>query len=188
MHKRYFVVLVIAAMLLAAMGCSKTEQEQTAQKSAPEDVTTLKIYPLDSTAGLITRSSDEITVKIDPDVSSDGNGSLMIEASDSAHVRLFDVGDLDVENARLTYRARIRTEGVEGRVYLEMLCHFPGMGDFFSRGLPAALSGTNNWVTVETPFFLKAGENPDDVKLSIVFDGTGTAWIDDIQLIQGPVQ
>jgi hypothetical protein len=188
MRTRYFVVLVMAAMLLAAMGCSKNDQEQTAQKDAPKDVSTLKIYPLDSAAGLITRSSDKITVAIDPDVSSDGNGSLRIEASDSAVVRLFDAGDLDIENARLTYRARIRTEGVEGQVYLEMLCHFPGMGDFFSRGLPAALSGTNNWVTVETPFFLKTGENPDNVKLNLVFDGSGTAWIDDIQLMQGPLQ
>ena len=188
MRIRDFVVLAMVATLLTAAGCSKTEQEQAAEEEVPEDVSTLKIYPLDSSAGLITQSDDRVSLHIDADVSSDGNGSLRIETNDSAVVRLFDAGDLDIENARLTYRAKIRTEAVEGKVYLEMLCHFPGMGDFFSRGLPAALSGSNNWVTVETPFFLKAGENPDNVKLNLVFDGSGTAWIDDIQLLRGPLQ
>jgi hypothetical protein len=41
-------------------------------------------------------------------------------------VRLFEVGDIDIENARLIYQARIRTEGVEGQVYLEMGCLFSG--------------------------------------------------------------
>jgi hypothetical protein len=185
MKTRYLIPILIVALLLTIAYCSKKAEEE---KAPPEpDVTTLKIYPLDSPAGLITQSDEMITVEIDPDISSDGNGSLRIEAADSTNLRLFDAGDLDVEDARLTYRARIRTESVVGKVYLEMLCHFPGMGDFFSRGLPGAMSGTNDWVTVETPFFLKAGENPDVVKLNLVFDGSGIVWIDDIRLLKGPL-
>jgi hypothetical protein len=59
-------------------------------------------------------------------------------------VRLYEVGDINIEGARLIYRARVRTEDVEGQVYLEMWCHFPGKGEFFSRGLKSPLSGTTN--------------------------------------------
>jgi hypothetical protein len=133
--------------------------------------------------GIITRSG----VRIDRDNSSDGNGSLRITSVKPTVIRLFEIGDVDIENARLVYQARLRTAHVEGQVYLEMWCHFPGKGEFFSRGLQAPLTGTTEWTTKETPFFLKKGENPDNVKLNLVVNGKGTAWIDDIRLLKGPL-
>ncbi|MGZ3536392.1 MAG: hypothetical protein ACXU9K_14330, partial [Thermodesulfobacteriota bacterium] len=127
-------------------------------------------------------------VQFDKEVSSDGNGSLKITATEPTVVRLFELGDIDVENARLIYQAKVRTEGVEGQVYLEMWCHFAGKGEYFSRGLQTPLTGTTNWTTEETPFFLKKGENPDNVKLNLVINGKGTAWIDDIRVLKGPLQ
>jgi hypothetical protein len=100
---------------------------------------------------------------------------------------LYEVHNLAVEDARLIYQARVRTEGIVGQVYLEMWCHFPGKGEFFSRGLQNSLTGSNEWVTMETPFFLKKGEKPDSVKLNLVVNGKGTAWIDDIRLLKGPL-
>jgi hypothetical protein len=47
------------------------------------------------------------------------------------------------------------------------------------------LTGTTDWTTAETPFLLKRGENPDNVKLNLVIDGKGTVWIDDIRLMNG---
>ena len=134
---------------------------------------------MDSTEGIISLES----VQVDKVVSNDGNGSLRINANKSLVVQLIETGDLDVEDARLIYQAKIRTEEIEGQAYLEMWCHFPGKGEFFSRGLQSPLSGTQAWTTAETPFFLKQGENPDYVKLNLVIDGTGTAWIDDIHLL-----
>jgi hypothetical protein len=128
---------------------------------------------MDSMEGIITRSN----VGIDKNISSDGNGSLRITSTKPSVVRLFETGDIDVENARLIYQARVRTENVDGHVYLEMWCHFPGKGEFFSRGLQTPLTGTTEWTTEETPFFLKKGENPDNVKLNLVIKGKGTAWI-----------
>jgi hypothetical protein len=80
----------------------------------------------------------------------------------------------------------LRTEGVVGEVFLEMWCHFPGQGEFFSRGLQTQLSGDNSWVSQETPFFLNEGENPDNVKINVVIKGSGTVWIDDIKLLKAP--
>ena len=67
-----------------------------------------------------------------------------------------------------------------------MYCHFPGKGDAFSRGLQTPLTGNTDWVTEEIPFFLRKGENPDNVRLNLVIDGSGTAWIDEIRLLKGP--
>ena len=105
--------------------------------------------------------------------------------SEPTVVRLYEARDLNIENARLIYQAKVRTEGVEGQVYLEMWCHFPGKGEFFARGLQSTLTGSNNWATMETPFFLKKGEKPDYIKLNLVINGKGTAWIDDIRLLKG---
>jgi hypothetical protein len=147
-------------------------------------VVELKKFPIDSLEGIMTQSG----VQFDKEVSSDGNGSLKIIATEPTVVRLFELGDIDIENARLIYQAKVRTEGVEGQVFLEMWCHFPGKGEFFSRGLQTPLTGTTNWATEETPFFLKKGENPDNVKLNLVINGKGTAWIDDIRVLKGPLQ
>lgn len=147
------------------------------------DVTILKQFPMDNMDGIVTQSG----IQIDEQISSDGNGSLRIEATERTTVRLFETGDIDIENARLIYQARLRTEDVEGQVYLEMWCHFAGVGNAFSRGLLTPLTGTTEWTTEEIPFFLKKGENPDNVKLNLVINGKGTVWIDDIRLLKGPL-
>jgi hypothetical protein len=65
----------------------------------------------------------------------------------------------------------------------------PGGGgrEAFSRDLQSPLSGSNEWSTEETLFFLQAGQRPDNVKLKLVVDGQGTVWIDDIRLTSGPL-
>ena len=160
-------------MVLVLLSCSNPSKQ----------IIELKRFSMDSMEGIITRSN----VGIDKDISSDGNGSLKMTTTKPTVIRLFETGDIDVENARLIYQARLRTENVEGKVYLEMWCHFPGKGEFFSRGLQTPLTGTTEWTTEETPFFLKKGENPDNVKLNLVINGKGTAWIDDIRLSRGPL-
>ncbi len=171
---RYVALWMCVIFILVLAGCSKPSQE----------VVELKKFPIDSLEGIITQSG----VQFDKEVSSDGNGSLKITTPEPTVVRLFELGDMGVENARLIYQAKVRTEGIEGQVYLEMWCHFPGKGEYFSRGLQTPLTGATNWTTEETPFFLKKGEHPDNVKLNLVINGKGTAWIDDIRVLKGPLQ
>jgi hypothetical protein len=68
-----------------------------------------------------------------------------------------------------------------------MWCNFAGRGEYFARALQAPLSGSTEWTSQETLFFLKKGDNPDNVKLNVVIDGTGTVWVDDVRLIKGPL-
>jgi hypothetical protein len=151
---------------------------------ASEPLTELSRFPLDSLEGVIMNGG----IRLDKTISSDGNGSLKFEAKKPEVIPLFRLQDIDIENARLIYQARLRTENVEGQVYLEMWCHFYGKGEFFSRDLQTPLRGTVDWTTEETSFFLKKGENPDSVSLNLVINGKGTVWIDDIRLLKGPLR
>ena len=169
---RGFIVWVSLFIFLPFMGCQKS--------GATADV--LKRIPVDNMDGVITRDG----VSFDNAVSSDGKGSLKITASEPASIRLYEVRDVNIENARLTYRARVKTENVAGEAYLEMWCVFPGMGEYFSRSLQSPLMGTSDWSTIETPFFLRKGQRPELIKLNIVLSGPGTLWVDDISLIKGP--
>jgi hypothetical protein len=174
MNKRDWVGYLLLAMLSILASCSKPAQE----------VSELKSFPMDTLEGIITQSG----VQLDRNISSDGKGSLRITAMEPTVVRLFEIDGIDVDHARLIYRAKVRTEAMEGQAYLEMWCHFPEKGEFFSRSLQSPLTGTTNWTTEETPFFLKKGEKPDLVKLNLVINGKGTTWIDDVRLLKGPLQ
>ena len=165
-------VAIIILAVFSLPGCSDKHSETTE----------LKHYPLNSLEGLITQSGRTV---LDTTKSADGNVSLRINATEPTTVRLFETGDLDVENTLLIYSAKIRTEDVQGKVYLEMWCDFPGKGEFFSRAIQSALSGTNDWTSQQTPFVLKKGQNPENIKMNLVIDGEGTVWIDDVRLTKG---
>lgn len=140
----------------------------------------IRRFSLDTLEGVIQGTG----VEIDKHVKAEGAGSLKVTVGEPSIIRLFETGPLDIEEATLVYRAKLRTENALGNVYLEMWCHLPGKGEFFSRGLASPLRGTNDWSTQETPFFLKKGEKPDNVKLNIVSEGPGVVWIDDIRLLR----
>ncbi|MBD3234116.1 MAG: hypothetical protein GF315_10385 [candidate division Zixibacteria bacterium] len=171
MKRNVYVRIIIYSMfVLLAIGCSNKDSQ----------VVELQNYPLDGLAGVITKAN----IELDKEISSDGNGALLIHATEHATIRLIETGDIDVEQARLIYKAQLKTEDFQGQAYLEMLCHFPGKGEFFSRDLQSPIRGSTDWVSEETPFYLRKGENPDNVKLNLVIEGSGTVWIDNIKLLK----
>ena len=161
----------ICFLVCFVIGCSK----ERAQK-----VVEIKHYPVDNMDDLIHKSD----VEIDKQISSDGNGSLKITTEGTTVIQLYETGKIDIKHPRLVYQAKVRTEAVEGKVFIEMWCHFDGQGEFFSRAIQSALTGSNEWASQETPFLLDSGQNPDNVKLNIVINGKGTVWIDDIHLLK----
>ncbi|MEW5818637.1 MAG: hypothetical protein AB1782_00470 [Cyanobacteriota bacterium] len=146
----------------------------------------LKSYPVNSLNEIISKIKQ---IQIDEQVSSDGKASLKIKATEPLVINLFKTGDIDIEDAKLIYKAKIKTENFKGQAYLEMWCGFDGKGRFFSRDLASPVKGnTKGWIQEETPFFLKKGENPNDVELNLVINGTGTVWIDDVKLVKAPLK
>lgn len=55
-------------------------------------------------------------------------------------------------------------------------------------GAKLGLTGSEGWATYQAPFFLKAGQNPDLLKLNVVVEGRGRVFIKDVRVIRGPPQ
>jgi hypothetical protein len=119
-------------------------------------------------------------------VSADG-GAWKVTDNGTERTRLFVVQEGLCDACMLSYRARLRTENLQGRAFLEMWVHVPGKGDFFSKGFDKALRGTVAWEEIEVPFRLEEGQKPDVVRLNLVVEGGGTAWIRDIELWKIPL-
>lgn len=175
MNKKALMSSISIAAALVVAGCGGNSSKKA---------TELAGFPLDDMRKVITRSN----VQIDKEISSDGKGSLRVTSSDSNVFRLFETGDVDVENARLIYQARVRAEDVEGQVFLVMECHFPGKGDVIASDAQTPLTASTEWTTEEVSFPLNEGENPDNVKLHLVVKGKGTVWIDDVRLLKAPLE
>ncbi len=143
----------------------------------------IKKIQLNSHSEVLARKN----VSTDRDITADGNGSLKIDVRGTQTHKLYRLGDIDLEEAFLVYQAALRTENLDGEVFLEMICYFQAKGEFFSRNYDSALSGTNDWTVRSTPFKLLAGQNPDVVELNINVSGSGTVWVDDIKLLKRPL-
>jgi hypothetical protein len=115
------------------------------------------------------------------------DGSV-IDSSEEQTVRLFEVVDPQTEACLLANRAKIRTEGLAGRAYLEMWCRLPGRGEFFSKSLNQAVKGTTDWGSYENPFYLEKGQRPDLIKLNLVVEGRGKVRIRDVELLKTPLR
>jgi hypothetical protein len=111
----------------------------------------------------------------------------MVKSTKEQIIRLFEVAEPAVEDCKVIYRAKLKTEDLSGPAYLEMWCRFPGLGEAFSRGLDNQVTGSNDWASYEIPFFLKKGEKPDLIKLNLVVKGSGKVWIKDVELLKGPL-
>ena len=63
-----------------------------------------------------------------------------------------------------------------------------GGGQYFSRGMNSVVTGTMDWSTLQTPFFLQPGQSAKRVTLNIVIKGKGTVWVDDVHLAKEPLK
>jgi hypothetical protein len=144
-----------------------------------------QVYQLDSLDGVLKQDG----LEFDSVISSDGKGSLKMTTGslEKKTFRLLETGPVHVENRTLVYAAKLKSDLSSGRAYLEMWCDIPGKGEFFSRGLAQPISGTTQWTHAQIPFRLEAGQAPENVKLNLVVEGTGTVWIDDIKLLSNPL-
>jgi hypothetical protein len=171
--KRAFLFIFFALLLTA---CRRSQVD-----TAPP--IELKHFALDSLEGVRATTG----VSFDQNISSDGKGSLRVDAAGPMIVPLFEVTDVSIENAILIYQATLQSEKLDGQAYLEMWVRLPGKGEFFSRGLDRPITGTTSWMTVATPFFLQAGQKPDLIRLNLAVQGKGRVWIDDIHLKRAPL-
>jgi hypothetical protein len=126
------------------------------------------------------------TIQTDIQVKAEGKGSIKITTPWPTTICLGEVTSLDVENAKLLYKAKVKSD-LDGSAFLEMWAHVHG-GQFFSRGMKDVVSQKTNWKIIQTPFLFQKGQRPDKVTLNLVINGKGTVWIDDIVLSKEPLK
>jgi hypothetical protein len=151
------------------------------------DDTLIAHFPVDSKADM-TRNVTDDPHTIDRAVSSDGNGSLRIDATGEQIVNLYRIWgeEEDLSFRRLVYAADVRTEDVRGDVFLVMqagVTSVPG-GSMAVVGNAGAIRGTNDWATLEAAAGNPGGSRLLETTLQLHIGGPGTVWIDNVKLIK----
>jgi hypothetical protein len=126
-----------------------------------------------------------LKIQNDPTIKTEGKSSLKITTLWPTAVCLGEVSGLNINNAKLIYKAMLKTD-LQGSAYLEMWVAVGG-GHYFSRGLNDQVQGQSEWNAVQTPFMLKKGQKPEKVTLNVIINGIGTVWVDDIVLSKEPL-
>jgi hypothetical protein len=140
----------------------------------------VKKMSLDNALGLGTTIQTDLMEKVE------GKGSIRIATQYPTSVCLGEVTGLNVENSRLIYAAKVKSD-LDGIAYLEMWAYV-GEGQYFSRGMNDAIKGKTDWKSIQTPFLFQKGQNPKKVILNLVINGQGTVWIDDVVLSKEPLK
>jgi hypothetical protein len=139
----------------------------------------LKRLSLDDASSIGLRIETDVNEKVE------GKASVKITTQWPTTVCLGEVSGLDVENAKLVYRARVKS-ALEGTAYLEMWAHV-GTGQFFSRGMDSTVGGREGWNTIQTRFLLQKGQKASKVTLNLVINGQGMVWVDDLVVSKEPL-
>ncbi len=124
-----------------------------------------------------------VSVTVDSDSFVEGTASLKVEytGAESVSVPLIKILNPGAPGSTLLYKAQLRGENLQGPAYLEMWCGLNG-GEYFSRALPQAITGTTDWQKAQAPFMLEPDQQAKHARLGVRMEGPGTVWIDGIQL------
>ena len=161
--------LVVAGIVAVALLVQTSAQAQELKKLSLDD------------ASLIG-----LTIQTDASVKTEGKAFVKITTAWPTIVCLGEVTGLAVEDARLVFKAKVKT-ALEGDAFLEMWVHVGG-GQYFSKGMNDPAKGKSDWKTIQTPFMLQKGQKLDKITLNIVINGKGTVWVDDIVLSKEPLK
>jgi hypothetical protein len=161
--------LVVAGIVAVALLVQTSAQAQELKKLSLDDA-----------------SSIGLTIQTDASVKTEGKASVKIMTAWPTIVCLGEVTGLAVEDAKLVFKAKVKT-ALEGDAFLEMWVHVGG-GQYFSKGMNDPAKGKSDWKTIQTPFMFQKGQKPDKVTLNIVINGKGTVWVDDIVLSKEPLK
>jgi hypothetical protein len=161
--------LVVAGIVAVALLVQTSAQAQELKKLSLDDA-----------------SSIGLTIQTDASVKTEGKASVKIMTAWPTIVCLGEVTGLAVEDAKLVFKAKVKT-ALEGDAFLEMWVQVGG-GQYFSKGMNDPAKGKSDWKTIQTPFMFQKGQKLDKITLNIVINGKGTVWVDDIELSKEPLK
>ena len=143
-------------------------------------------FPLTGTGDIV---SSEF-VELDPR----NEGALLVDSEGRSEVILFVLDGAELGEKRLTYSAKMSSEGLvatedtRGIAYLELTALFPDGEELIARGPRVPLTGTTEWRPANTVLYVDKGTSPESVTLSLIVEGRGKVWIEDVKLLHRPLR
>lgn len=119
---------------------------------------------------------------VDSSVAHSGTCSLQVSGGRQASTNAGGTGILLDSGKRYRLSAWVRTRNVTGGAFLRLDEIFLNWGDVRARHQTRRLSGNRDWTLVECEF-QPVPEDPMAL-LSLVVEGKGTAWFDDVALVE----
>lgn len=148
------------------------------------------LFPISNLSEIISESD----LEIDSEITTDGNGSLLVNTDKAVNIKLFELTQEDLGQKRLTYRAKLRSEDLKstdelrGIAYLELIASFADGEDLISRGPRVPISGTTDWRSADTVLYVDKGNKPEKINLNVIVEGQGKVWIDAVELEAKPLR
>jgi hypothetical protein len=112
----YIVLGLSLVLTILVLGVYLERGEPVQFAPAEVEVTELKRFGFDDAAGLLSHSA----LQIDRQISRDGNGLLRIGPPKRMTIRLFETGNIDIEDAPFIYQARLQMDA-QKKAILEQL-------------------------------------------------------------------
>ncbi len=113
---------------------------------------------------------------------------VVVNGTSKDTVRILEFPLENLEQCLLGLEFQMSSSDVDEGAYPEMWINVQGFGEAFSKGFSFRLKDTNDWSTCELPFFLKQGQLATRLKLNVVFEGTGSVLLKDIELYATPLK
>lgn len=92
-----------------------------------------------------------------------------------------------LEGRLIVLTARLKSVGMRGLAFPELWIHAAGRNEVQVRNPVAAVAKTKDWTPVRVEYRCERGERPDLLRVNLVLDGIGRAWIDDIRISSEPL-
>jgi len=165
------IITVVAA--LAVGGCGR----------GPAEVAS---FPVDGDQDIVDRGGENVV--FDREESADGGGSLRAESTRPRTVHLYEVRNpRGLEGRLIVLTAQLKSVGIRGRAFPELWIHAAGRNEVQARNPAGVIVQTRNWTPVRIEYRCERGERPELLRVNLVIDGIGRAWIDDIHITSEPL-
>lgn len=167
------VLMSVFLAVLAAGGCRRGPAE-------------VAVFPVDSDEGIFDRGAENVT--FDPEESADGGGSLRVESARPRTVRLYEVArPRGVEGRLIVLTAKLKSVGIRGEAFPELWIHPAGRNEVQVRNPKMFVNQSRPWTPLRLEYRCEKGERLDLLRVNLVINGIGRAWIDDIHITSEPL-